>query len=336
MLFIHEQLKNIKYPNCSKLSRELEVKAVRTILRDIEFMRDQLLLPIDYDQQRHGYYYTRHVDQFPGVGVSESELFAMLVAQKAVAHYQGTSFHKPLRTAFEKLTADLDPKVVVHLEDLGAAMDIRVTGPEDLDEDTFQVVCRAVQQRRPLEFRYRKHAAKRVEKRCIHPYQLVSANNRWYVVGHDLRRDAMRAFVLARMTDPEILAGQFERPKAFNIHDYLKGSFGIFRGNADFEVVIDLDRWAADIMRGRRWHASQQVTELPGGEMRISFHLDNLEEIEPWVLSWGAHATVVRPKALADRVLVAATGMQQRYAKAAKPREEQGQSELGLRPANGS
>ena len=84
----------------------------------------------------------------------------------------------------------------------------------------------------------------------------------------------MRAFVLARTTDPEILAGQFERPTSFNIQDYLKGSFGIFRGNADFEGVIDLDRWAADIMRGRRWHASQQLSELPGGEMRIVFHLE--------------------------------------------------------------
>lgn len=140
----------------------------------------------------------------------------------------------------------------------------------------------------------------------------------------------MRAFVLARMTDPEILAGEFERPREFNIQHYLKGSFGIFKGNHDFEVVIDLDRWAADIMRGRHWHASQRVTELPGGEMRIAFHLDNLEEIEPWVLSWGGHATVVRPKALADRVLTAAGQMQRRYLKPAKPREERGQRELGL------
>jgi len=99
MLFIHEQLKRGTYPNCTKLQIEIEAGCTRTILRDIEFMRDQLLLPIEYDPQRRGYYYTRPVENFPGVVVSESELFALLVAQKAVAHYKGTPFYRPLQTA---------------------------------------------------------------------------------------------------------------------------------------------------------------------------------------------------------------------------------------------
>lgn len=55
MLFIHEQLKHGRYPNCVQLGVEFELKGVRTILRDIAFMRDQLLLPIDYDASRRGY-----------------------------------------------------------------------------------------------------------------------------------------------------------------------------------------------------------------------------------------------------------------------------------------
>jgi hypothetical protein len=30
--------------------------------------------------------------------------------------------------------------------------------------------------------------------------------------------------------------------------------------------------------------------------------LNSLEEMEPWALSWGTHAAVVRPKALAERI----------------------------------
>ncbi len=330
MLFIHEQLKHKRYPNCRTLRQDLEVKAVRTILRDIDFMRDQLQLPIEYDEIAHGYFYSHPVDQFPGVTVSESELFALLVARKAISHYRGTPFHRPLRTAFDKLAAGLDPKTVVHLENLGEAMDIRITGPDDLDEETFRVVSRAVHQHRPLRFKYRKHAARTFEQRSIHPYQLVCANHRWYVVGHDLRRDGIRVFVLGRMQGPEILDGVFKRPSDFRIEDYLKGSLGIFKGHDDFEVVIDLDRWGADMMRGRRWHASQVLTELPGGEMRISFHLDSLEEVEPWILSWGAHATVVRPKALIDRIKTTAAGLLGRYRKQEERRGHDGQERLEL------
>ena len=89
------------------------------------------------------------------------------------------------------------------------------------------------------------------------------------------------------MGDPEILPGEFQRPADFKITEYLKGSFGIFKGQGNYEVVIDLDGWAADVFRSRHWHPSQQVVDLPGGAMRVTFYLDNLEEVEPWVLSWG-------------------------------------------------
>ena len=311
-MFIHEQLKRGAYPNCNQISGHF-AKDRRTILRDIEFMTRRLKLPIDYDQERRGYFYTRTVAQFPGLTLSESELFSILVAQKAIANYKGTPFHKPLINAFNHLTEFLDEKAIVHLRDLGEAMDIRLTGPDALDEENFQIVMRAVQQCRPLTFSYRKQAGKTLETRKLHPYQLVCANNRWYVVGQDESRRALRIFVLSRMSDPEILPGHFKRPADFNITDYLKGSFGIFKGEDDFEVVVDLDNWAADVLRNRRWHDSQQIVELPGGRMRVSFYLNNLEEIEPWVLSWGIHAHVVRPKALADRVQNAAHGILRLY-----------------------
>ena len=312
MLYIHEKLKGGKVTNCRKLGEEMEVNW-RTAHRDIQFMQMQLQLPIEYDPQRRGYYYTKPVEQFPGVALSEGELFALLVAQKAVAQYGGTPFEAPLRAAFDKLTSDLSQEAVFHVRNLGEAIHLRLPGMEEPDEERFQIAARAVRQHRPLKFQYRKPAKTAVERRSLHPYTLVCASQRWYVVGWDPWRKAMRSFALSRMRALEIAEGTFERPADFRFEEHFKGSFGIFKGAEDFEVVIALDRWAADMMRGRRWHDSQRVDELPRGEMRITFRLDNLEEIEPWVLSWGAHATVLKPKALADRVLATARAMQEQY-----------------------
>ena len=49
----------------------------------------------------------------------------------------------------------------------------------------------------------------------------------------------------------------------------------------------------------RRIHALQ---ELPDGCSRLSMRLNNIEEMERWVLSWGVHARAVRPRALAERI----------------------------------
>jgi biotin operon repressor len=71
-----------KFPNCRKLAHELEVSE-KTIQRDIEFMRYQLGLPIEYDQLHFGFVYTEPVTSFPNIQVSEGEIVALFVAQKA-------------------------------------------------------------------------------------------------------------------------------------------------------------------------------------------------------------------------------------------------------------
>src|SRR5664280_2489416 len=61
---IHEWISSGTFPNAVTMGEDLEV-ADRTVKRDIEFMRDRYGLPIGYDVQRYGYYFTEPVDQFP-------------------------------------------------------------------------------------------------------------------------------------------------------------------------------------------------------------------------------------------------------------------------------
>ena len=96
----------------------------------------------------------------------------------------------------------------------------------------------------------------------------------------------------------------------------------MFKGGEDYEVVVDFDSWAADLVRGRKWHSSQEMTELPGRQLRLRMRLDSLEEAERWVLSWGTHATVVRPQALAARLCDAAVELRDRY-KALRPQGDE-------------
>src|SRR4030095_10021636 len=48
MMRIHQAVAEGKYPNATSLAAQIEV-ATKTIQRDIEFMRDRLPLPIEYD-----------------------------------------------------------------------------------------------------------------------------------------------------------------------------------------------------------------------------------------------------------------------------------------------
>ena len=155
--------------------------------------------------------------------------------------------------------------------------------------------------------------AETAQGRLVHPYHLACVDNHWYLFAFDVKREAMRTFALPRLKSPEITAERFTIPKKFNLSEYLKGSLAVFKGDADYEIVVDFDSWGADLIRGRKWHASQEITELPRRQLRLRLRLNSIEEAERWVLSWGAHASVVRPQALANRLLQTAKTLQSRY-----------------------
>lgn len=312
MLLIHGRIKAGAFPNCRKLAAETEVSA-RTIKRDVDFMKCRLNLPIEFDATRNGYRYTEPVEHFPSAPVSEAELFAMLVAHKAVAQYRGTPFAAPLGAAFQKLTSQLNRESTLHLSQMEQALSFHPFAPDDTDLAAFEKVSKAIEASRILRFDYRKPGAKQKQTRKVEPYHLACVDNRWYLVGHDLGRHALRTFALARMTRPEWMAAKFERPRDFQIEEYLRGSFGIFTGDADFEVVVDFDAWAAALVRERRWHPTQKIQELSGGGLRLTLRLSNLPEVERWILSWGAHATVVRPETLRASLRKVAGELATRY-----------------------
>jgi len=45
----------------------------------------------------------------------------------------------------------------------------------------------------------------------------------------------------------------------------------LFKGQDDYEVVVDFDVCGADDVRGRQWHPSQKLDSLPGG-MHVGQH----------------------------------------------------------------
>ena len=101
--------------------------------------------------------------------------------------------------------------------------------------------------------------------------------------------------------------------KKFDLNEFLRGSLGLFKGTEDFEVVVDLDAFAADDVRGRRLHSSQELTELPKGMLRVRLRLNSLEEVTRWILGFEEHATVVRPEVLRQRLAKVGSAFVTRY-----------------------
>jgi len=301
MLRIHQAIQTGKYPNASTLASSMEV-STKSVYRDIEFMRDRLQLPLEFDNTRNGYFYTEEVAAFPTVQITEGELFALLVAEKALQQYRGTTFEGPLLSAFKKMSASLPDTISLNLAEWEQTISFRMRAVPNLNLVIFDALSKAMASRHQIELVYRKPGRRETETRIVDPYHLANINGEWFLFAYCHLRNDIRTFVPARIQSVRETGETFVRPKNFSLENRLRGSFGVITGTGNFEVAIRFSERVADYIREKKWHDSQELRELNNGEVELRLKLSSLAEVERWVLSWGGDAIVVQPPELVEAV----------------------------------
>lgn len=314
MIRIHQLIQAGGYPSASALAQELEV-STKSIYRDLEFMRERMELPLAYDSTRFGYCYTQEISAFPTLQITEGELFALLVAEKALQQYRGTSFEKPLISAFKKMAASLPETISLHLADWEQTISFRTSAEPILNLQIFDLLAKATARRQQVVLTYRKPGRPEAEPRTVDPYHLANINGEWFLFAFDHLRKDIRTFVPARIQEVKLTGTNFTRPRQFDLQQRLRDSFGVHSGQGDFAIRLQFNEAVADYIREKKWHPSQKLRDLPEGGLVLELRLSSLAEIQRWVLGWGGQVEVLAPPELAEAVRQAAENILRRYPK---------------------
>jgi predicted DNA-binding transcriptional regulator YafY len=314
MVRIHQAVKSGKFPNATDLAQIMEVSS-KSVQRDIEFMRDRLGMPLAYDEIRHGYWYTQEVGSFPTLQVTEGELFALLVAEKALQQYRGTTFERPLVSAFQKMAASLPDTVSVNLADWEQTISFRTRAEPILNLEIFDALGKALAGRHQLELAYRKPGQRQPEFRVVDPWHLANINGEWFLFAYDHLRKDVRTFVPGRIKSVRRTGKTFPKPEAFSLEKRLRDSFGVLSAQGEYAVAIRFKPAVADYIREKRWHDSQKLVERRDGGVDLHLKLSSLQEIERWILGWGGNAVVLKPRALAGLVRKSADALRKTHAR---------------------
>jgi proteasome accessory factor B len=172
----------------------------RMFERDKEELRD-LGIPLETGSDSHahddelGYRIARRDYELPPVSLEPDEAAALGLAARL---WQSSSLAGATGSALLKLRA-----AGIDAPDAGGALEPRVGS----GEPAFEACLDAVTHGRSLEFRYRASGRPAPEQRSIEPWGVVWWHGRWYVVGHDTGRDAVRVFRLSRIVGPATAVG---------------------------------------------------------------------------------------------------------------------------------
>ncbi|MHA3771861.1 helix-turn-helix transcriptional regulator [Verrucomicrobiota bacterium sgz303538] len=307
---IDKLLRAGKCPNTAYLAEKLETSR-RTIARDIEFMRESLLMPVEYDQVRGGYYYTDEAPPLPGLQFTEGELFSLCILEEVLTLFQGTELESHLRNTFARLTAGLTEQISVSWEALAKAISVRATSTTvPVDPEILDQARRAVLNHEEIEFLYSGLNASSPEKRRVEPFHLMLRDGTWYVFAFDLEAQDIRTFALQRLTQLRTTGRKFEKGKRHTHPDVrLQHSIGIFSGDKPERIRLRLNSVGARLLSERRYHPTQEITRLPDGQHELTMQVHITPELERWVMGYSQEVEVLEPESLRKRILDNARAM---------------------------
>ncbi len=237
-------------------------------------------------------------------GLTLSELCALYFSRTLVKALGGTPFGEDVESAFDKLTVGLTPKMREFLDDLP---NIIASKPEPTrrrdDPEHQRIVARALEatlQHRQAAITYYSVSSNRTKSYVVHPNRLVYAQGGMYLLAYVPEYQQVRTFAMERIQSLSLLEEHFtpipEMPDEAFPH-----SLGVHSGPPE-EVVIEFQPGAAEYVRARTWHQSQQIVESGDGRLTMTLRVCLDDALHSWILSFGPLARVVAPAELKENI----------------------------------
>ncbi|MBL7077002.1 MAG: WYL domain-containing protein [Kiritimatiellae bacterium] len=300
LLFIDREIRKGRFPNCRSLAEAWEVSS-KTVQRDIDYLRYELNAPIDYDAAQFGFFYTEPSYRMPAISISESDLFAVCVAEQALRAFRNTPLHERLLSVFNKIEDSLPDRISVHPAWLDSRVTVFAEPITTIRPEVWETIAVAMRENRQLTIRYAS-VGQEPSVRTIDPYHLVSHRGEWYVIAYCHRSEGIRTFAVSRALTATLEASTFDLPEQYDEQALAREQFGIRWDAKEHAVAIHFDAKAAPYIRERTWHPEQTLRNAADNGVEIRFRTRHLQEVRDWVLSWGSHAHPLKPKTLVTMV----------------------------------
>ncbi|MCD4679675.1 MAG: WYL domain-containing protein [Bacteroidales bacterium] len=249
--------------------------SIRTIQRDIEHIRFEFGIEIQYDRSRNGYY----IDEEKSINIESFLRFLEIV--------------NTAELLTESLKESKDALNFISFESTG---DLR--GIENLKPLLF-----AIKNHRKISFLHENFVSEKKRKYSVKPYLLKEYQNRWYLVGLIGGIKEFRTFGIDRMFDLQIKEDTFNPDSKVNPLELFVNTIGLVYSSSKVEeVVLSFTPLQGKYVKYLPLHRSQEIIEENENEFRIKLTITPNYEFKQRILMLGDTVKVIEPKWLVDDI----------------------------------
>jgi proteasome accessory factor B len=297
---IREGTRTGSLPNCRHFTREVKVSR-RTLMRDLDFLRDDHHAPIAYDDSRKGFHLTDPAFKLAPVELTRREVFSFSIARKLLERFEGTPLEMDMRSVLAKIAGSLQGTAAFDVESLTDQFTVLAEDHARVDPEIWQRTGRAINQRERLRLRYQRFDGV-IRDYLLEPWHLVAYHGNWYLLALNTSAGRTETFALSRCRSLAATGQHFPRPAAFDPNTFFKDAFGISQAGQPWKVRLLFAREVATYIRERVWHPSQRMRQRRDGTLELRLQTSSRKELTRWILSWVPHVKVLAPRELKERV----------------------------------
>lgn len=167
-------------------------------------------------------------------------------------------------------------------------------GPGKVEGGNWYQIINAISENQSIEFSYQnKLRETEFNQRKIDPYLLVFYGDHWNTIGFSHKREAIRNFVLDRMTGIHLSEDNFVPYGSIDAHSLI---YRTSESSHTIEVAVHesvLQRFEANIPA-----KIDSKSQEKGSVFNVKFNFDNLNFINEWLLQFPKTVTIVSPDVL--------------------------------------
>ncbi|BBX02645.1 WYL domain-containing protein [Mycolicibacterium moriokaense] len=165
-------------------------------------------------------------------------------------------------------------------------------------EEVLGILLSAIDSRHAVQFPHRSSRSDPYVIRTVEPWGVVTTKGRWYLVGHDRDRDAVRTFRLSRIgADVKTIGppGAVQRPEGVNLREIVERAVEESPTGGQARVWVADGR--ATALRRRAEVIGPRTLGGRAGE-EIQLEIGMLDRLAREIASYGADAVALEPDTL--------------------------------------
>jgi len=298
---IDAQIRNKKFPNSTTLSILLN-RSPRTIKRDIEYLKDSMSAPIEYDYVRKGYYYSEDNYYLPSIKMTESDFFSLELISKLFDQYKGTPLYESLEDVLEKLSQYLPSSISINQHWFDHSFSFFQTPHSKLNPEIWVTVFKGIKNKKLIRIWYQSPTKGEVLSNRIEIYHIICNKGEWYLIAYSRNSKSIRIYAMSRIKRAELQKEKYIIPDDFDIKKYMGNNFGIFSKDGEYKVELNFSKEVAHLIKERSWNQEWVIYENDDGSLKLNLKAGHLLEIKRWVMSWGDEVEVIGPDELRDAI----------------------------------